>query len=125
MRLLHSRAGAGRRGPARESSSSDSRRRHARDEWQSLPVRDLSEHSIGDSVAGERQRVTGKGKKKPARKKPGRFAAPAAEEVQRSSRFPTTKVEAEGREETKILDLPPLDPQPWTETTPLSVVGTR
>src|SRR5258708_25020747 len=125
MRLLHSRAGAGRRGPDSAFSPSDSRRRHARDEWQSLPVRDLSEHSIGDSVAGERQRVTGKGKKKPARQKPGRFAAPAAEEVQRSSRFATTKVEVEGREETKIVELPSLEPEPWTETTPLSVVGTR
>ena len=38
-------------------------------------------------------------------------------------RFATTKVEVEGREETKIVELPSLEPTPWREGTAMSVVG--
>ena len=70
--------------------------------------------------------MTGKRKKVATRGKvPGHDRAPAAGEVRRSSRFATTRVEVEGREETKIVELPSLEPDPWTETTTLAVVGTR
>jgi xanthine dehydrogenase YagR molybdenum-binding subunit len=42
-----------------------------------------------------------------------------------SKRFVTTKVEVEGREETKIVELPSRDPAPWSEDTELHVVGQR
>jgi CO/xanthine dehydrogenase Mo-binding subunit len=42
----------------------------------------------------------------------------------RGGRFTTTKVEVEGREETKIVELPSIDLEPWPETQAMSVVGT-
>lgn len=70
--------------------------------------------------------MTEKGKKKPTRGKvPGHETAPAVGEVKRASRFATTKVEVEGREETKIVELPSLEPEPWTEAAKMAVVGTR
>ncbi len=39
------------------------------------------------------------------------------------ARFSTTKVEVEGREETKIVELPSVEPPPWGQTTELTVVG--
>ena len=43
----------------------------------------------------------------------------------RPSRFSVTTVEVEGREETKIVELPSLEPEPWTELREMAVVGTR
>ena len=43
----------------------------------------------------------------------------------RGKRFVTTKVEVEGREETKVVELPTRDPDPWTDETRLDVVGCR
>ena len=40
-------------------------------------------------------------------------------------RFVATKVEIEGREETKIVELPSLEPEPWGEHDELHVVGQR
>jgi CO/xanthine dehydrogenase Mo-binding subunit len=40
-------------------------------------------------------------------------------------RFASTKVEIEGREEIKIVELPDLEPAPWGEDEPLAVVGQR
>jgi CO/xanthine dehydrogenase Mo-binding subunit len=40
-------------------------------------------------------------------------------------RFVTTKVEVEGREETKIVELPSREPQPWDEDAQLRIVGQR
>jgi CO/xanthine dehydrogenase Mo-binding subunit len=40
-------------------------------------------------------------------------------------RFASTKVEVEGREEIKIVELPDLEPAPWGENEPLSIVGQR
>lgn len=40
-------------------------------------------------------------------------------------RFVTTKVEVEGREETRVVELPSREPEPWTQDTPLHVVGRR
>jgi xanthine dehydrogenase YagR molybdenum-binding subunit len=40
-----------------------------------------------------------------------------------SRRFITTKVEIEGREETKIVELPSRDPEPWGADATLNVVG--
>jgi CO/xanthine dehydrogenase Mo-binding subunit len=42
-----------------------------------------------------------------------------------AKRFVTTKVEIEGREETKIVELPSRDPKPWGDDANLSVVGRR
>ncbi|HYC53133.1 MAG TPA: xanthine dehydrogenase family protein molybdopterin-binding subunit [Gemmatimonadaceae bacterium] len=39
-------------------------------------------------------------------------------------RFVVTKVEVEGREETKVVEVPDFDPAPWTADTRLDVVGT-
>jgi CO/xanthine dehydrogenase Mo-binding subunit len=42
-----------------------------------------------------------------------------------AKRFVTTKVEIEGREETKVVELPSRNPKPWTEDADLHVVGQR
>src|SRR5690348_5460777 len=38
-------------------------------------------------------------------------------------RFVVTKVEVEGREETKVVEVPPFEPEPWTQDAQLDVVG--
>jgi xanthine dehydrogenase YagR molybdenum-binding subunit len=38
-------------------------------------------------------------------------------------RFVATKVEVEGREETRIVEVPDFEPAPWTADTPLGIVG--
>lgn len=42
-----------------------------------------------------------------------------------TKRFVTTKVEVEGREETKVVELPSRTPTPWTDDADLHVVGQR
>ena len=39
--------------------------------------------------------------------------------------FIPTVVEVEGRTETRIVEVPAFEPTPWTEETPLHIVGTR
>lgn len=60
-------------------------------------------------------------KKQAQGKVPGHDPAPDAP---RASRFSVTTVEVEGREETKVVENPSLDPDPWTEQARLDVVGT-
>src|SRR5439155_3332750 len=43
----------------------------------------------------------------------------------RGKRFVTTKVDVEGREETKIVELPSRNPKVWDEDTRLTIVGQR
>ena len=50
---------------------------------------------------------------------------PAAAGPAIRKRFVTTKVEVEGREEMKIVELPDLEPPPWGEDAQLGIVGTR
>jgi xanthine dehydrogenase YagR molybdenum-binding subunit len=40
-------------------------------------------------------------------------------------RFVTTRVEVEGREEIKVVELPSRDPRPWDDDASLSIVGTN
>src|SRR5918992_6403784 len=40
-------------------------------------------------------------------------------------RFVSTTVEVEGRSETKIVELPTLEPTPWDESAELTIVGAR
>src|SRR3954464_13012159 len=40
-----------------------------------------------------------------------------------TKRFVATKVEVEGREDTRIVEIPDFEPAPWTLDTPLDVVG--
>ena len=61
------------------------------------------------------------GKKQSQGKVPGHDPAPAAP---RTSRFSVTTVEVEGREETKVVENPSLEPEPWTADVDLEVVGT-
>jgi CO/xanthine dehydrogenase Mo-binding subunit len=42
-----------------------------------------------------------------------------------TKRFITTKVEVEGREETKVVELPSREPTPWDIDIPLHIVGQR
>src|SRR5512146_80580 len=42
-----------------------------------------------------------------------------------AKRFVTTKVEIEGREETKTVELPSRNPAPWRDDAELHVVGQR
>ncbi|MDB4877008.1 MAG: xanthine dehydrogenase family protein molybdopterin-binding subunit [Gemmatimonadetes bacterium] len=42
-----------------------------------------------------------------------------------TKRFVTTKVEVEGREETKVVELPARDPAPWGADADLHIVGQR
>ncbi len=60
------------------------------------------------------------GKKQSQGKVPGHDSAPAAP---RTSRFSVTSVEVEGREETKVVEIPSLEPEPWTTDKPLQIVG--
>ena len=60
--------------------------------------------------------------RKHAAKRP--VPAPPAD-APRATRFVATKVEIEGREETKIVELPDRNPEPWDAGTPLHVVGQR
>ncbi|MCY7380418.1 MAG: molybdopterin-dependent oxidoreductase, partial [Gemmatimonadaceae bacterium] len=72
---------------------------------------------------------------KPAQGKlPGHDSEPGAEMLSAGSgqergtpqkRFVVTKVEIEGREELKIVELPDLEPVPWGEDEPLRIVGER
>lgn len=57
-------------------------------------------------------------------KVPGHETAAAAPVAGATSRFSVTTVEVEGREETKIVELPSLEPEPWTDERELTVVGT-
>jgi xanthine dehydrogenase YagR molybdenum-binding subunit len=41
------------------------------------------------------------------------------------AKFVTTTVEVEGREETKIVEVPAFDPSPWEAGSELTIVGTR
>ena len=41
----------------------------------------------------------------------------------RDKRFVVTKVEVEGREETKVVETPDFEPAPWDADTKLDVVG--
>jgi CO/xanthine dehydrogenase Mo-binding subunit len=45
--------------------------------------------------------------------------------VPMANRFVTTKVEIEGREETKVVELPSRDPEPWGDEAELHIVGQR
>jgi hypothetical protein len=38
-------------------------------------------------------------------------------------RFVSTSVEVEGREEIKVVELPPFEPPPWDDAAALTVVG--
>jgi xanthine dehydrogenase YagR molybdenum-binding subunit len=42
-----------------------------------------------------------------------------------AKRFVTTKVEVEGREETKVVELPTREPEPWGNDASLHIVGRR
>ena len=42
-----------------------------------------------------------------------------------TARFVTTTVEVEGREETRIVELPAFEPEPWTDAAELTIVGSR
>ncbi|HET9425361.1 MAG TPA: xanthine dehydrogenase family protein molybdopterin-binding subunit [Gemmatimonadaceae bacterium] len=53
-------------------------------------------------------------------KVPGHEPAKAAPAT---SRFSVTTVEVEGREETKVVEIPSLEPEPWTDDSRLEVVG--
>jgi xanthine dehydrogenase YagR molybdenum-binding subunit len=53
-------------------------------------------------------------------KVPGHESTPAPA---RSSRFSVTTVEVEGREETKVVETPSLEPKPWASASELTIVG--
>ena len=59
---------------------------------------------------------------------PGASAIPEGargESAAGHKRFVSTKVEVEGREEIKIVELPDLEPPPWTDDAQLTIVGQR
>jgi CO/xanthine dehydrogenase Mo-binding subunit len=64
------------------------------------------------------------GKKQSQGKVPGHEPAPGTPAAARTPRFSVTTVEVEGREETKIVENPSLEPEPWTIDSQLAVVGT-
>ena len=49
----------------------------------------------------------------------------SAESAASGKRFVSTKVEVEGREEIKIVELPDLEPAPWGDDAELTIVGQR
>ena len=101
MRLLHARTDSRRHRAPRRESESDRRRRPPRHERKPLSLRHVPE----DRPRRARRR----------RRMRRRMA----------KRFVTTKVEIEGREETKIVELPSRDPEPWGDDAELHVVGQR
>jgi xanthine dehydrogenase YagR molybdenum-binding subunit len=64
-------------------------------------------------------------KRRPAADAPVPRNAPTAPDGSRAKRFVATTVEVEGREETKIVELPDRSPAPWNAGAPLRVVGQR
>ena len=71
---------------------------------------------------------------KPTGKRAGLTIEPGAEDVRdgrhgppvaSAKRFVSTKVEVEGREEIKIVELPDLEPEPWGDDAQLTIVGHR
>lgn len=82
-------------------------------------------------MATKRTKTTadGRGGKQPTRGKlPGHDMSPAAPPADASPaarRFVSTRVEVEGREETKIVELPAFEPAPWDEHAELTLVGAR
>src|SRR5918992_3855908 len=60
---------------------------------------------------------------------PGHESDPAARRpppaARHQRRFVSTTVEVEGRSETKIVELPALEPPPWDESAALTIVGAR
>ena len=42
-----------------------------------------------------------------------------------AKRFVTTKVEVEGREETKVVELPTREPEPWGDDVSLHIAATH
>src|SRR3954471_6554119 len=96
MRVLHTRTDPRRCRASRIESGSRRRRHQARHERQSLPLRHVSEHSTRDQIACRRM----------------------------SPRFSVTTVEVEGREETKVVENPSLEPGAWGTDADLEIVGT-
>src|SRR4051812_27781451 len=45
--------------------------------------------------------------------------------VPMAKRFVTTTVEIEGREETKVVEMPSREPEPWGDDAQLRIVGQR
>lgn len=58
---------------------------------------------------------------------PGHESDPAAADgtAPRARGFVTTRVEVEGREEIKVVELPEREPDPWDESVSLTIVGAR
>src|SRR5688572_22321896 len=83
-----------------EQSDADRAGYPRRDVRQPLPLRHISKDRARD---------------------PGRGGS--AESAMTDKRFVVTKVEVEGREGTRIFEVPAFEPQPWTEHVQLDVVG--
>ena len=101
MRLLHAGPDPRGRRAARREPESVRRRRPPRHERESLPLR---------------RRI---------RRSSARCSRAQDGSRRMAKRFVTTKVEIEGREETKIVELPSRNPAPWGEDAELHVVGQR
>ena len=87
-----------------------------------LPGQESAEAAAarGDGRAAEGGRATRR-VARAARPAPPPPAPPPAER----RRFVTTKVEVEGREEVKVVELPAFEPEPWGADAELAVVGRR
>jgi CO/xanthine dehydrogenase Mo-binding subunit len=81
-----------------------------------------------------RKRTPGATRHQTRGKLPGHDSAPAGpalpdgdrgEAATGRKRFASTKVEIEGREEIKIVELPDVEPTPWGDDEPLEIVGQR
>ena len=86
----------------------------------------MSRKSSTGARGARPQTAPGSEARNPARgARPGHAAAPAATEQRRERRFVTTTVEVEGREETKVVEVPAFEPTPWDDAAVLRVVGAR
>ena len=79
-------------------------------------------------MPARRRAATTSGKRAPAATDPGADGARDGQHglpATGAKRFVSTKVEVEGREEIKIVERPDLEPEPWGDDAPLTIVGQR
>ncbi|HEX6965702.1 MAG TPA: xanthine dehydrogenase family protein molybdopterin-binding subunit [Gemmatimonadaceae bacterium] len=77
------------------------------------------------SSNGAKRNGTANGTNAATRRKTTTRTAPAPRHTVHARRFVSTKVDVEGREEIKIVEVPAFEPAPWDDDAKLTIVGER